>query len=311
MGLFDLAGKLAGAEDLLWPIRTASYAMLSGQVQAGFVRINGAFPETSAFSAASLACLAFCYAYWRRTGDRLAMALAVLLLVLLLLSTSSTAYGGLVILGTAAALGILQSLLSNRLAAGDLLLLALLALGLVVVLALAVYSEQVLEPVMDLIDASLLSKVDSASGQERSYWNVKSLQAFLDTMTLGVGMGSSRASSWPVAVLSQLGLLGSLLMAVLLAVIARGLGRFSRSVDRETAAIVAGVRAAALASLVAGSLISGSPDPGMVFFIALATVTAARTRARLDRPGGASGAHRPENRSESVLVEGPTRVRTA
>jgi hypothetical protein len=291
MGLLDLAGKLSGLGDVLSPIRTADYAMATNQVLAGFTRINGAFPEPSAFSAASLACLAFSYTFWRHTGDRLAKWLAILLVALLMISTSSTAYGGLAIMGVAAGLGILRSLVSNRMQADDLRILALLAAGSFMVLALSVCSESALRPVADIIDESLLNKAGSASGQERMYWNTKSLQAFFDTFMLGIGMGSSRASSWPVAVLSQLGLLSAVLMTVLLGVVARGLGRYHGLVDAGTAATVASVRAAALASVLAATLISGSPDPGMLFFIALAVITAARTNARFEIAQTSSALH--------------------
>ena len=194
MGLIDFAGKLVGMNDLLGPLRTASYAMLTEQVSAGFARINGAFPEPSSFSAASLTCLAFCYTYWRHTGDRLTKWLAVLLLLLLLASTSSTAYGGLFVLGAAVAAGIGQALLANRLRGDDLRILAVLGVGLVALLALALAREGVFDPVVDIANAALFDKASSDSGQERTYWNVKSMQAFVDTGLLGVGMGSSRAS---------------------------------------------------------------------------------------------------------------------
>ena len=281
LGLIDFAGKLVGQNDLLGPLRTASYAMLTEQVSAGFARINGAFPEPSSFSAASLTCLAFCYTYWRHTGDQSAKRLAVALLVLLLASTSSTAYGGLFVLGLAAAGGIGHAFLTDRLRADDLRILGALCLGCVLLLALALYRETAFDPVIELLNASLFDKANSASGQERTYWNVKSLQAFLDTSLLGVGMGSSRASSWPVAVLSQLGLLGAILMAALLAVIVRGLGSAARLAPPATVAIVAAIRSAALASLVAATMINGTPDPGLPFFVALAVITA--TRARLPR----------------------------
>jgi hypothetical protein len=147
------------------------------------------------------------------------------------------------------------------------------------VVAISVYDEKVLEPIVHLIDTAIVDKSSSESGQERAYWNVKSLQNFVDTLGLGIGFGSSRASSWPVAVLSQLGLLGSLMMAMLLAVIARGLGRTAQT-DSGTEAVVASVRAAAFGSIVAGSLVSGTADPGMIFFIAFAVVAASRANAR-------------------------------
>ena len=49
-----------------------------------------------------------------------------------------------------------------------------------------------------------------------------------------------------------------------------------RHVDRKTQALVSGARAAALASLAAGSVSSGYADPGIIFFVALAVVSASR-----------------------------------
>jgi hypothetical protein len=72
-------------------------------------------------------------------------------------------------------------------------------------------------------------------------------------------------------------------MAILLGVIVRGLGRHSPWVDLETDAVVTSVRNCALASIVSGSLVSGTADPGIVFFIALAVISATRVRARRAR----------------------------
>ena len=98
MGLLDFVGKSAGAGDVLQPIRTASYAMLTNVSEGGFSRIAGAYSEASAFGTASLACLAFTYTYWRKTGSSLAQWFSVVLFALVILSTSSTAYVGLTIL---------------------------------------------------------------------------------------------------------------------------------------------------------------------------------------------------------------------
>ena len=283
MGLIDLLGKLAGAGDLLKPIRTASYAMLTETSEAGFSRIAGAYSEASAFGAVSLACLAFCYTYWRRTKDRFAKWLSLLLLLLLVLSTSSTAYVGLMQLGLVVAYHILRSILADRVEAAELQIIALLVLAVLAILAVFLYRPGTLEPFLDLIDKMVINKASSSSGQERAYWNLQSLQSFGDTSGLGVGMGSSRASSWLIAVLSQLGLVGSVLMAALVAATARGLGSLGKWVSAETDAVVASARNSALAGLVAGSLASGSADPGIGFFVAFAVVAAARVQARRTR----------------------------
>jgi hypothetical protein len=283
MGLIDLLSKLGGAGDVLAITRTANYAMLTEAEQSGFVRIAGAYSEASAFGGISLACLSFCYVYWRKTGSRLARALSALVLVLLLLSTSSTAYVGLAVLSVPVAFSVTHSVLARRITTDEILIVTLLVLGVFLVLAVSLYDRGIFDPVIHLVDSMIINKSSSESGQERAYWNIKSIQSFFDTNGLGVGFGSSRASSWPIAVASQLGVVGGLMMAMLVAVVFRGLGRLSPYVDHETNAVVSALRAAALAGLVAGSLVSGSADPGMVFFITLAVITASRVRARRNR----------------------------
>jgi hypothetical protein len=283
MGLLDFVGKLAGAGDVLWPIRTASYAMLTEVKEGGFWRITGAASEASAFGGGSLACLSFCYVYWRKTKSRLAGALSVVLLVLLVMSTSSVAYVGLAILCIPVALAILHSFLLGRVDRNEIFILVLLSGGFCTTLAIVLYDKGFFGPFVHLIDSMVINKSNSLSGQERAYWNLKSLEAFVDTSGLGVGLGSSRASSWPIAVISQLGLVGGLMLATLSVVVLRGLGSLKQYIDPETNAVVSSVQACALASMVAGSLAAGSADPGIIFFIALAVVSATRVRARRNR----------------------------
>lgn len=280
MGLIDFIGKNAGAGDLLAPIRTANYALITAAVEAGFIRITGPFSEASSFAGASLACLAFCYSYWRKSKSRLAQWLAVILLFLTILSTSSTAYVGLTLLCIPVAFSILVSVLRGRVEREEILIIVLMVMGGVAIMGIGLYNAGALEPFVRLIDSTIINKADSVSGQTRTYWSVKSLQSFLDTSGLGIGLGSSRASSWPVAVLSQLGVFGSLMMAILLGVMVNGLGRMREWVDPETDAVVTSVRNASLASIIAGSVSGGSADPGILFFIALAVVSATRVRAR-------------------------------
>jgi hypothetical protein len=284
MGLLDFVTKIAGMGDVLGPIRTASYAMLTETlVEGGFWRISGANSEASTFGGMSLACLAFLYAYWRRTKSRAVRNLAILVLVLLVLSTSSTAYVGLVILCVPVAISIGRSFVRGRLDHDELRIITLVAIAACLVLTISVFKAGLFDPVVELIDAMVINKSSSTSGRERAYWNIKSMQAFFDTGGFGVGLGSSRASSWPIAVISQLGLIGALLMATLLFVLLRGMGTLERYIDPETAAVVASVRASALAIVAAASLTGGSADPGMVFFIAIAVISSARATARRNR----------------------------
>jgi hypothetical protein len=283
-GLLDLMGKLAGAGDILAFLRTASYAMLTETTQAGFARIAGAQSEASAFASVSLAALAFAFTYWRRTASRFALALTLALLALLLLSTSSTAYAGLVLLGIPVAFSICRSLSMRRLHAHEILLLALGFASLFVALGLAVHNDKFFDPLVRLANEAIFEKAGSASGQERGYWNYISLKSFADTLGLGVGIGSSRASSWPVAVLSQLGAVGCIMLVLLVLDIARRPKQLDVAFDVQDAATVDSVRACALAGVVSGTLISGTADPGMIFFVSLAIVTSSSIRIFLNGP---------------------------
>jgi hypothetical protein len=284
MGVLDLAGKMAGAGDVLAPIRTASYAMLTLTMEGGFWRIAGSYSEASTFGAVSLAGLAFSYTYWRRTNSRFAAAIAAALFLLLLLSTSTTAYVGLALIGIPVALSLARSLASARPTRQDVLLVAVMAFLCLAVMAVSLWSAQFFEPLLQLIDQMVTHKMASASGQERAYWNYKSMQAFFDTSGLGIGLGSSRASSWPIAVLSQLGVVGATLIAILLAALLWLPGRARRAVDAEADAIMASARAGALASLLAASLAGGLADPGMGFFVPLAVVMACCARIWVSPP---------------------------
>jgi hypothetical protein len=174
-----------------------------------------------------------------------------------------------------------RSLRSGALARPDVMLAVVSTFGLLVVMAVAVVEPARFDPFIRLIESTIINKSASASMQERTYWNLVSLGSFGQTNFMGVGLGSSRASSWLVAVVSQLGLVGIIGLAILAGGILKGLGALEHAIDRDDAAVVAAVRAAAVGSMIAGSLISGTADPGMVFFFALAVTTVARAEARM------------------------------
>jgi hypothetical protein len=289
LGLVDILGKLAGAGDVLAPIRTASYAMLTDAGVAGFWRITGAYSEASGFGAATVALLAFMFTYWRRTQDRLALGLSIALAVLLVLSTSSTAYVGGAVLGLFLLGSIVVAILRNRMRQQDLLILFAGVAMLVALVGMVIVNEHILDPILNLFDKMILNKVSSTSGEERAYWNSRSLQALYDTAGLGIGLGSSRASSWAIAVVSQLGVIGSAMIGWVVLTIARS-GRMPGSEKLEPGIrdVALSVRAACLAGLVTASISSGSADPGVPFFVGAAVVLSYRRLAQeaLRSPAG-------------------------
>jgi hypothetical protein len=106
------------------------------------------------------------------------------------------------------------------------------------------------------------------------------MDAFMATSGIGIGLGSARASSWLVAVLSQLGVIGFSLIGVLTVFIVYGMRGVERNEDTmELITIANSVRASALASLAAFSLVGGNADPGVIFVIAVAVIAACRLAA--------------------------------
>jgi hypothetical protein len=298
LGVVDLAGKLCIGGDVLHPIRTANYSLLSEAGMGNFWRIVGGHAEASAFAIGSLACLAFSFVYWRTSGSKLALALAVVSLALVLLSTSSTGYFALAVLLVIFAGVSARPLLSGRVAGRDLGVVSCVMVLLTLLLAAYAAEAKLFDPIVKLVDTTVTNKFQSQSGQERAYWNARSLMALVDTMGLGVGLGSSRASSWIVAVVSQLGIVGTVLLAGLVADLLRGPGHRSlAAADPEAFALGRAARACGLGHLIGASISGGAADPGILFFICLAVVVSIRrrltaTRALKYRSPSADAAHR-------------------
>lgn len=279
LGLIDLVAKYADLGDVFAPIRTANYANLSGDRIGRFARLTGSLPEASTFATMGLGCLAFSFVYWRRTGSRFALALAAANLLLLLLSTSTTAYVGLALLAVPLAWQAVTAWRRGAWSGRDLLpagVAVAAAAAFVAVLA----AGGALAPYAQLIDTMVFDKFDSQSGVERSHFNVLSLRSLLDTYGLGVGLGSSRTSSWPVAVLAQLGVAGAVLMAMLVARLWRGMrGVAPAAAGADLRGAGSAVAAAALGGLLAASLSGATANPGPIFFIALAVIESWRRHA--------------------------------
>ncbi len=278
LGGVDLIAKLLGVGDVLLPIRTASYALLTEVEQAGFARIVGGFSEASAFGAAGLASLAFAFTQWRATGSRKSLMLWLALAGLLLLSTSSTAYVGLGILVIIFAASSMRTILVHGVSRQDVVLGAILCFGIVALGSVVLWDHHLLDSSIKLSNETLFDKSQSVSAQERSYWNMHSLQSVVETNGLGLGVGSSRASNWPTAVVSQLGIIGAIPLIILLISGLRDLeGMARRSPDRDIVVLFDSARATGIASLAGGLVTGGSPDPGLLFFICMATTISCRS----------------------------------
>ncbi|MEN3110950.1 hypothetical protein ACFONG_03740 [Uliginosibacterium paludis] len=276
----DLFGFYSGLGNLLEPLQTASFAFMPEAAFAGIKRINGTFPEASAFAGFTLPVLAFCYVLyreglWRRTTGPLALAS----LVVLLLSTSSAGYGGIALY---AACAVAVSLASGLRQGGKTHVghyMALGAWGALAITILLLALPSLREQAWTIIESTLLYKGESSSAMERGEWNLVSWNAFLDTWGLGVGLGSARASSLPMVLVSNLGLPGTLLFLAFIWQVL--LGRLPAGIDPQHRAITKAARHGVGAALIVAVLVASVFDLGVLFYVFCAI---ACTPAMLYRP---------------------------
>lgn len=219
--LSGLADMFAGDSGLLDPFRTATYALHTTQTISGTERITGLMPEPSSFGATCVGMAALIH--FLGSGFALSrqarLATTGLVSGLALMAVQSTSSTAIVMLAVFVALALasgLYGLVIARQALPRTNVLSSLILGLFVaaaVLFLIAFAPSILTPVFDLLDQLVFKKVQSQSFDERSGWNLAAWNAFLASNGLGVGLGSARASSWALVILSNTGLIGFTLFA--------------------------------------------------------------------------------------------------
>ena len=271
----NLGEYYLGLPPMLDAVKTAGYAMFEAHETAGLLRIQGTFPETSAFSAFTLPLFAFSFALWlERERPWYSGLVAFASLSLLLVSTSGTAYTALFLYACCVAL----ALFFRAQARGGVPQLGTLIVGVCLLLAavgsVLSFELPVAGRVFDFFDSTVLGKLDSESGIERGSWNQKAWSNFLETYGLGVGLGSARASSYPLVLLSNVGVIGTLLFLMFVISACRG------SRVRQIAPVPRAARQALLASLLAACVSGTVFDLGVAFYaFAAAASMAARSEA--------------------------------
>lgn len=272
-GLVDWAAHLAGAQWVLEPFRTASYALITELEVMGSKRVVGLMPEASSYGGLCLGFLSMLIFFRRaivdpNTRNIYAPVVIAGLLGCLYLSTSSGAYlglGVLVIVTTAEALlRAFSTGKSGKLYRQDLLGEATVVLAIVVVLGITfLLRPAVLEPVFALVDRMVLQKADSGSFEERGMWRTVALDALWATNGLGVGLGSTRASSSLVAIFSNTGILGGLLYY---GFVLQTMLRKASHLNWEGQVIVSAFRFSFIPPFVVGMMVGGTDFGGLGAF---------------------------------------------
>jgi hypothetical protein len=281
-GALDLLTYFTGTTELFAFIRNANYSMLSDTEVAGFKRIVGSFSEASSFAYATNGYLGFSLQLWLLgVRVRLSGAMSLLSLLALVFSTSTTAYVGLGALLVFFYLQIVaRAMQSNKLTPQMMFFLVgapILFLILVIAIALNDNSAAYMK---SLLDEMVFNKMSTDSGIERSSWNRQGIQNFFDTFGFGVGNGSVRTSSFPIAVLASLGIIGSFLLSMFLISMIFGRNRFGG--DPLDNAYRRAARSACIAWLISASVSGALVDLGLPFF-AFAALASSRPLVAFSR----------------------------
>jgi hypothetical protein len=281
--VLDWITYLTKTTEILSIIRNANYTMRVDDDVAGIKRTVGSFVEASSFGSVTLGYFAFTLRLWfMGVYPRLSRNLSLLALFATLLATSTSAYFGLAVL-----LCIIYAEFFIRAVSGPVtlpvklflvggpLLLATLVLGIAL-------NETMSAKASDLLDTFFFNKMASDSGIERSSWNQAALQSFFDTYGFGFGNGSGRASSFIIAVLANLGLIGTALFVMFFLGVFFDPSRSGLTLPEEAAR--KGAKSMCLAWIIGGTVSAPLIDLGLSFYAFAALACAPGYRAKTEKP---------------------------
>ncbi|PWR21544.1 O-antigen ligase family protein [Zavarzinia compransoris] len=281
--LLDLATFHTGTSFLLDWLRSANYITWQASTVAGLKRISGLFPEASMYSIYSMAISGILMSlYLHGYRLRITRPLFISTICLLLISTSSTAYISIVVaLFLVIFAGIYKFLARQETTFLRLVFGIMLTLSFTY-LTIDAFAPKVLDQVAMVIDEMLLSKMDSDSGASRSRLNSSAFSNFLDTMGLGIGIGSVRTSSFVFTLLSNLGLLGTLAYALFI----RGIVVAPQGQTEANVILMRACRFGMLGMLIGASVSLHVFELGSLFYILAALSLPQQSERGLNRTAG-------------------------
>lgn len=296
----DVVTYAVGLESLLNFIRNADYAQHFGQKMMGIKRINGSFPEPSTFAAIAITLFAFNLRLWRGgVRTKLTGPIALLTFIAIIFSFSSTGYVSMIAYLSVAYAGTSLGLEKDSQAnlgskVNRSAFLSMVPIGALIGLVIVALKPDLLNPVYAIFDDSIASKLQSQSGVERSSWNTAGIRVLFDSYGLGAGTGSVRASSFVVAVLANLGLIGAALFTMFFLGLFLSRPEMSNpSIDYDLRQYAAASRAACFVGLLSATVSASSFDLGILFY-ATAGLACASVFYKQQAPAN----HRPK-RSET------------
>ncbi|MGR3802522.1 hypothetical protein [Marinibacterium profundimaris] len=265
LGMIDVISSFVGLPELLDPIRTANYAMATQHTMAGIKRMVGGFPEASAFGAFTVVLFGFWLHYWViAPRSRLVTAMFAMTAFCVLRSTSSGAYVALIGLLGVYSIWLVWVASRGRFSRRVASVLVWMILGTWLLGVGVVTAYNLVPGVTEFLDDTLLNKLESDSGVERMSWNIQAWKNFVETWTMGAGLGSVRASNWLMACLGSLGILGT---AAYLAFLGSMFRAPAQTGVETRDHVIQALKVACLAQVIAAMPTAPTPNLGTSFFI--------------------------------------------
>jgi hypothetical protein len=142
---------------------------------------------------------------------------------------------------------------------------------------------EIADHLADFFGVTVVRKLDSLSGLERGSWNQQAWINFIDSRGLGVGLGSARASSFALVLLSNVGIVGAVLFMLFLAHVLAPARPDAE--DNADAAVQRAARHAVLAAALAATVSAVVFDLGLSFYAFAAAAAAPAAARRADHRG--------------------------
>jgi hypothetical protein len=256
-------------KELLYTVE--GWSVGNEQLIGSFSRVNSTFLEPSVFATYLTGVFAFLLIWWVKRPNWILLGGVLLTLFAMLITTSTTAYLGLVGVLVCILLGVGLLQLINGGWTSKSLLVLLFATVAVIWIGLMVFVGS--PDLGDLVNVVLLQKSDGDSFKVRMESDLQGFEILWNTYGLGVGLGSNRPSSFLTFLLSNVGILGFLLFVMFLVSLTRlALHNISRlnqeSMNNWAVAGAWGLWATIVAKISAQPDLSFSPMWVWIFFLA-------------------------------------------
>lgn len=267
--ILDNATYYTHTSELLGFIRNGNYSILDTDTVMGIKRTIGTFTEASFYSSYSLGIFACLLSLYTQNVERKKAGILLLLVgFFLAMSLSTTAFLGFFLYVCRLFLPSVIILLTKQ----RVTKMALLGIVTVIIAGAALAASYIAYGGVEIIDQLIVKKANSPSGVVRAMLNYNAWSNFLQSYGLGVGLGSTRASSFVLVLLSNVGVIGTALYALFL--VKSFALPSSEQADKESSSVIIACREGAIGNLIGASLSTTIFDLGIFIYMLAAFASA-------------------------------------